>query len=150
MDVKDIIVALRREKNLDEASASEQAYAMLATVKGKHPRLKLTAIVNDGQITTLCLENGTQVKFDPSFPVPVWKYHDGARTTDPKRQNSLIFRSLDRIDGLERKALFARSEAGKQEAREAIATIVKQCGASSVDELRKRVFAAALAERGED
>jgi len=150
MDIRDIIATLRREKNLSEAQASKQAYTMVATIRGKHPRLKITAIVIDEQCMTVCLKNGVQVKFGPSFPVPVWKYHERARTMHPKRKTTSYFSTLAYIYSLQRRILFAKDEVTKVEVQAEIDAILKRCGAKSVEKLEERMETAAAAERGEN
>lgn len=137
MEVNEIITVLRREKNLNEADASEQAYAMLATVKSKHPRLAITAVVVEGQATTLCLKNGTQVKFDPSLPVPIWKYSEGARSTNPhpKYYNRSVTKVLDKAFDLEDTIKDASSAEEKRKAKKELAALLLSRKVSSVDEL---------------
>jgi hypothetical protein len=110
MEAKDIVNILRTEKGLSEAEANERAHAMLATVKGKHPRLEITAVVIEGALTIVCLANGTQVKFDPSLPVPVWKYPaektgslSGARMLSKSKRDERMRRDFELFDIQEEK-----------------------------------------------
>jgi hypothetical protein len=139
MEINEIIAVLRREKNLNEADASEQAYAMLATVKSKHPRLEITAVVVDGQTTTLCLKNGTQAKFDPSLPVPIWKYAEGKRSTHPKSLDRSMMSLMDKAIDLEHDAKKASSAQERQQAAEKLAAILNKWKVTSVDELETAV-----------
>lgn len=135
MEVKDIINLLRNEKGLTEAEANERAHAMLATVKGKHPRLEITAVVIEGNLTIVCLANGTQAKFDPSLPVPIWKYPEGKRASHPKSFDRSMMRLMDKAIELERDSRRASSEADRQKAKKELALIFKKWKVSSLDEL---------------
>lgn len=145
MDIRDIIAIFRREKNLSEAKASEQAHAMLATIRGRHPRLEITAVVVDGLNTIICLANGTQVKFDPSLPVPIWKYPEGVWITDPKTANTRYLNVLSRLEYLEDTICSPKStDDDKWKAQVEIEEILTKRSAKSITELRDRMLATAI------
>jgi hypothetical protein len=139
MEVSDIIAVLRRQKNLNEEDASEQAHAMLASVRSRHRRLEITEVVVDGHTTTLRLKNGTEAKFDPSLPVPIWKYTKNRRATRPKSFNHSVSSVVTRAFSFYLDAKRAASANERQKAAKQLATIYKQWGVSSIDELADAV-----------
>jgi hypothetical protein len=149
MEIKDIIAALRRGTELTEADASEKAYAMVATVKGKHPRLKISAVVVDGLNTTICLANGTQIKFDPTLPVPIWKYPESMQRMNPKTKATSFVNVLNRLYYLQLTAKYGKTTKEKEAAQIELDAILKKRGAKSIDELETRIHGALAAERGE-
>ena len=149
MEVKDIVVALHRGKGFSEAEASKQAYTMFAAVRSKHPRLNITGLVFEGEKTIVVLQNKTRVIFAPSLPVPIWKYPESARTTNPKTADRRYLNVLGRLIGLEIRSLSPeRSDDEKREATEEIDKILKQRGATSVKSLEERLLQANEAEWG--
>lgn len=155
MDVNNIISVLRREMGLDEAAANERAYAMLATIKSKHPRLKIALVVIENQAVTVCLKNGTHVRFDPLFPVPVWRYPSKARAKNPKWTYSL-YEPLVQISGLMlERSLLTGSRADERCAQrvrkidEEITTVLEKHYTNSIKELEDRVHNAYAAEDGD-
>lgn len=56
---------------------------MLATIRNRHPRVKIRQVTVENEIITVTLVNDTRVRFDPAFPVPVWEYPEEKRNTSP-------------------------------------------------------------------
>ncbi len=135
MEAKDIVNILRNEKDLSEAEANERAHAMLATVKGRHPRLEITALVIEGTLTIVCLANGTQAKFDPSLLVPIWKYPEGKRTAHPKSFDRSVWNLMAKAIDLNDDSKNASSKEARQKAGKELAVIFKRWGVNSLDEL---------------
>jgi len=136
IEIKDIVACLRRELGLNEAPANERAHAMMATITSKHPRLKLTAVVVDRQTVTICLANGTQVKFDPTMPVAVWKYPEGKRTAHPKARERALSRDLYAIEELQNELdnlIFTDKDAN----RKRIQAILMKHGVKTIQELEE-------------
>jgi hypothetical protein len=137
MEIADMTKKFRKEKGLSEAASLEMAHAMMATVSGKHPRLKITAMVIEGDTTIIVLSNDVQVKFDPSFPVAIWKY-----PTDTS-QNPEFALDMEKRSGVSKrnkidKIVDRDIDRYRTATPEAKAVILRRHKASSIEELETR------------
>ncbi len=142
MEINKIISLLRNEKKLSQAAASERAYAMMANILGRHPRSVVTTLVFEKEVVVVCLKNGTQVKFDPKTPVPIWKYNAGKKST-ASRSGIPYANILHRISKIKLELLKNNiSEELRANLQEELDNILKKRGAKSVEELEDRIILA--------